>query len=214
MKQFAVIGLGRFGTSVAETLSRMGHDVLAIDIDTDKVNAIVDIVTHAVQVDALDEHSLRSLGIRNFDVVIVAIGEDIQSNILVTVMLKEMGVKTVVSKARTELHGRVLAKVGADKVVFPERDMGVRVARALVTANIVDQIELSPDYSIMELIAPERFVGKSIGESDVRLAHGVTILAIRRGKDIIISPGAHHVIGEGDILVVVGRNERLQRLEQ
>ncbi|RJX21981.1 MAG: TrkA family potassium uptake protein [Ammonifex sp.] len=214
MRQFAVIGLGRFGTSVAETLSRMGYDVLAIDVDVEKVNAVMDIVTHAVQVDALDEQALRSLGIRNFDVVIVAIGEDIQSNILVTVMLKEMGVKTVVAKARTELHGRVLAKVGTDKVVFPERDMGVRVARALVTANIIDQIELSPDYSIMELTTPQRFIGKSIGESAIRLAHGVTVLAIRRGENIIISPGAHHIMEEGDVLVVVGRNDRLQKLEQ
>ncbi|RPF46666.1 trk system potassium uptake protein TrkA [Thermodesulfitimonas autotrophica] len=214
MKQFAVIGLGRFGTSVAETLSRMGYDVLAVDVDAEKVNAVMDIVTHAVQVDALDEHALKSLGIRNFDVVIVAIGEDIQANILVTVMLKEMGVKTVVAKARTELHGRVLAKVGADKVVFPERDMGVRVARALVAANIVDQIELSPDYSLMELIAPREFVGKSIGEAAIRMKYGVTVLAIRRGDEIIISPGARHTVEEGDILVVVGRNDRLRRLEQ
>ncbi|MEW6771103.1 MAG: TrkA family potassium uptake protein [Bacillota bacterium] len=214
MKQFAVIGLGRFGMSVAETLTRMGYDVLAVDVDPEKVNLVMDTVTHAVQVDALDEHALKSLGIRNFDVVIVAIGEDIQANILVTVMLKEMGVKTVVAKARTELHGRVLAKVGADKVVFPERDMGVRVARALVAANIVDQIELSPDFSIMELIAPREFVGKSIGESAIRMKHGVTVLAIRRGQEIIISPGARQTVEEGDILVVVGRNDRLKRLEQ
>ncbi|MEW6193144.1 MAG: TrkA family potassium uptake protein [Bacillota bacterium] len=214
MKQFAVIGLGRFGMSVAETLTRMGYDVLAVDVDPEKVNLVMDTVTHAVQVDALDEHALKSLGIRNFDVVIVAIGEDIQANILVTVMLKEMGVKTVVAKARTELHGRVLAKVGADKVVFPERDMGVRVARALVAANIVDQIELSPDFSIMELIAPPEFVGKSIGESAIRMKHGVTVLAIRRGQEIIISPGARQTIEEGDVLVVVGRNDRLKRLEQ
>jgi len=214
MKQFAVIGLGRFGISVAETLSRMGYDVLAVDVDAEKVNAVMDVVTHAVQVDALDEHALKSLGIRNFDVVIVAIGEDIQANILVTVMLKEMGVKTVVAKARTELHGRVLAKVGADKVVFPERDMGIRVARALVAANIVDQIELSPDYSLMELIAPREFVGKSIGEAAIRMRYGVTVLAIRRGDEIIISPGARHTVEEGDILVVVGRNDRLRRLEQ
>lgn len=214
MKQFAVIGLGRFGTSVAETLARMGYDVLAVDINADRVNAVMDVVTHAVQVDALDEHTLRSLGIRNFDVVIVAIGEDLQANILLTVMLKEMGVKTVVAKARTELHGRVLAKVGADKVVFPERDMGVRVARALVAANIIDQIELSPDYSIMELIAPPEFIGKSIGESGVRMKYGVTVLAIRRGRDVIISPGARQTVEEGDILVVVGRNDRLSRLER
>jgi len=214
MRQFAVIGLGRFGQSVAITLAKMGYEVLAIDVDEEKVNEIVEHVTHAVQIDALDENALRAVGIRNFDVVIVAIGHDMQASILITVMLKEMGVREVVAKARTELHGRVLAKVGADKVVFPERDMGVRVARALVTKNILDQIELSPDYSILELVAPEEFVGKTLEESGIRLKHGVTVLAIRRGADIIISPGGKQVIEPGDILVTVGRNDRLKRLER
>lgn len=212
MKQFAVIGLGRFGTSVALTLSRMGFDVLAVDSNEEKVNNIMEHVTHAVQVDAMDEQALKALGIRNFDVVIVAIGQDVQSNILVTVMLKEMGVKMVVAKAVTELHGKVLERVGADKVVFPERDMGVRVAHALVSKNIMDQINLSPDYSIIELLAPERFTGKTLAEGAIRGKYGVTVLAIRRGNDVIISPGAKQVIEEGDVLVVVGRNERLKEL--
>ncbi|BAF60133.1 MAG: TrkA family potassium uptake protein [Pelotomaculum sp.] len=214
MKQFAVIGLGRFGRSVAVTLSKMGYDVLAIDSNEEKVNDIIEHVTHAVQVDAMDEQALKALGIRNFDVVIVAIGQDVQSNILITVMLKEMGVKKVVSKAVTELHGKVLEKVGADKVVFPERDMGVRVAHALVSKNILDQINLSPDYSIIELIAPEEFTGKTLGEGALRGKHGVTVLAIRRGSEIIISPGAKHMIEKGDVLVVVGRNDKLKNLEE
>lgn len=214
MRQFAVIGLGRFGQSVAITLARMGYEVLAIDTDEERVKEVMEHVTHAVQIDALDENALKSLGIRNFDVVIVAIGQDMQASILVTVMLKEMGVREVIAKARTELHGRVLAKVGADKVVFPERDMGIRVARALVTKNILDQIELSPDYSILELVAPEEFVGKTLEESAIRVKHGVTVLAIRRGSDVIISPGAKQVIEPGDILVTVGRNDRLKRLER
>lgn len=214
MRQFAVIGLGRFGASVAQNLARMGYDVLGIDVNEERVNNITDFITHAVQVDAMDEHALKSLGIRNFDVVIVAIGEDIQSNILVTVMLKEMGVNRVVSKAVTELHGKVLERVGADKVVFPERDMGVRVAHALVSKNILDQISISPDHSIVELIAPDEFVGKTLGEGGVRGKYGVTVLAIRRGNDIIISPGAKQMIEEGDLLVVLGRNERLKSLEE
>ncbi|MCL6638246.1 MAG: TrkA family potassium uptake protein [Firmicutes bacterium] len=214
MKQFAVIGLGRFGTSVALTLSKMGYDVLAVDTNEDKVNGIIEYVTHAVQVDAMDEQALKALGIRNFDVVIVAIGQDIQTNILVTVMLKEMGVKNVVSKAVTALHGKVLERVGADKVVFPERDMGVRVAHALVSRNIMDQISLSPDYSIVELVAPAEFVGKSLAESAVRMKHGVTVLAIRRGSEVIISPGAGQTVRDGDVLVVIGRNERLRNLEE
>ena len=214
MKQFAVIGMGRFGSSVATTLTKIGYDVLAIDSNEDKVNDIMDQVTHAVQADAMEEQALKDLGIRNFDVVIVAIGQDVQSNILVTVMLKEMGVKRVVAKALSELHGKVLAKVGADKVVFPERDMGVRVAHALVSHNILDQINLSPEYSIVELIATAEFIGKTLQESGIRMKHGVTVLAIRRGNDVIISPGAKQIVREADILVVVGRNDHLSSLEE
>jgi trk system potassium uptake protein TrkA len=214
MKQFAIIGLGRFGTSLALTLTRMGYDVLAVDTNEEKVNSIMDKVTHAVQVDAMDEQALKALGISNFDVVIVAIGQDIQANILVTVMLKDLGVKKVVSKAITELHGKVLERVGADKVVFPERDMGVRVAQALVSKNIMDQISLSPDYSIVELMAPEMLTGKTLEEGALRGEYGVTVLAIRRGNDVIISPGAMHVVSEGDILVVVGRNDKLRDFEE
>jgi len=214
MKQLAIIGLGRFGSSVALTLAKMGYDVLAVDTNEEKVNDIMGKVTQAVKVDAMDEQALKALGIRNFDVVIVAIGQDIQSNILVTVMLKDMGVKKVVAKAVTELHGKVLERIGADNVIFPERDMGVRVAHALVSKNILDQINLSPDYSIVELIAPEEFAGKTLVEADVRMKHGVTVLAIRRGNDVIISPGAKQVIESGDILVVVGREEKLRELEE
>ncbi|MGB9847072.1 MAG: potassium channel family protein, partial [Desulfotomaculales bacterium] len=151
MKQFAVIGLGRFGSSVARTLAQMGYEVLAVDSDDERVSAISDEVTYAVQVDAMEEEALKSLGLRNFDVVIVAIGQEVKASILVTVMLKEMGVSKVVAKANDELHGKVLQKVGADVVVFPERDMGVRLAHALVSRNIIDQIRLSPEYSIAEI---------------------------------------------------------------
>ncbi len=214
MKQFAVIGLGRFGRSIAVTLAKMGYDVLAIDTNEEKINNIIEYVTHAVQVDAMDEQAIKALGLRNFDVVIVAIGQDIQSNILVTVMLKEMGVKKVVAKAITELHVKVLERVGADKVVYPERDMGIRVAQALVSKNILDQINIHPDYSILELIAPQEMVGKSLAQSAIRMKHGVTVLAIRRGDHVIISPGAGQLIKEGDIMVIVGRNDKLRDLEE
>lgn len=214
MKQFAVIGLGRFGTSIAKTLSKIGYNVLAVDANEEKVNDIKDDVTYAVQVDAMDEQALMALGIRNFDVVIVAIGQDFQSSILVTVMLKDMGVKKVVAKAVTELHGKVLEKIGADSVIFPERDMGEKVAHALVSKNIIDQINLSPDYSIVEMTAPEIFIGLTLEKADIRLKHGVTVLAIRRGNDVIISPDAKHVINSGDILVVMGREDKLRILEE
>lgn len=213
MKQFAVIGLGRFGTSVAVTLTTMGYEVLAIDNDEDRVNGIVEEVTHAVQVDALDEHALKAVGIRNFDVVVVAIGHEVQASILVTVMLKEMGVGKVVAKAQTALHGKVLERVGADKVVYPERDMGVKVAHALVSKNIMDQISLSPEYSLVEMVAPPQFVNKTLVESGARQKYGVSILAIRRDKDMIISPNATQMIREGDVLVVIGKGEKLQKFD-
>lgn len=213
MKQFAVIGLGRFGTSLARTLVKMGHEVLAIDQDEKKVEGLAEEVTQAVQADALEDSTLKSLGIRNFDVVVVAIGQDIQSNILVTLMLKEMGVQKVVAKASTDLQGKVLEKIGADIVVFPERDMGERVAHWLVSKNIIDLINLSPDYSLVELSAPQEIVGKTLLESELRKKYGITLLAIRRGNDFIISPGARQVIEQGDILIVIGSNGRLKDLE-
>jgi len=213
-KSFAVIGLGRFGTSVAKTLSLMGHDVLAIDTDEERVQEVIDCVTHAVQVDALEEAALKSLGIRNFDVVIVAIGADIQASILTTVILKELGVKFVVAKAQNELHGKVLEKTGADRVVYPERDMGVRVAHHLVSTNVLDYIELSPNYSILEAVAPVDFIGRTLADIDLRAKYHVTLVAIKRGQDIIVAPLAEDVIQEGDILVTIGANKDLQNLER
>ncbi|WP_366922547.1 TrkA family potassium uptake protein [Metallumcola ferriviriculae] len=211
-KQFAVLGLGRFGSSVAETLTELGHEVLAIDIDETKVQHLADVVTHAVQADGMDEETLRSLGVRNFDVAVVAIGKDIQANILVTVILKELGVKYIVSKAQNELHGKVLERVGADKVVYPERDMGHRVANNLVSANVLDYIELAQDYSIMEIVAPGIAHGKSLGELNLRARHGVSVLAVKTGEKINVAPGADAIIKENDVLVVVGENRAIQNL--
>lgn len=213
-KQFVVIGLGRFGRSVAQTLCSLGYDVLAIDNHEERVQKMVDCVTHAVQADATDENALKSLGVRNFDVAVVAIGQDIQASILVTLLLKELGVGYVVAKAQNELHGKVLYKIGADKVVFPERDMGSRVARHLVAANIVDYIELAPDYSIVEIAAPPDFAGKNLRQLDLRAKYGLNVLAIKRGKQIKISPRAEDVIEPDDILVVVGENLAIRRLER
>jgi len=214
IKQYAVIGLGRFGTSVARTLTMMGHEVLAIDDDEERIQEIINEVTHAVQADAKDEQALKALGIRNFDVVIVAIGQDMQASILVTVLLKEMGVKYVVTKAQTELHGKVLTKVGADKVVYPERDMGARLAHSLVSSNVLDHIEISPDYSILEVVAPENLVGKTLKESGLRAKFGVTVLAIKRGNEIIVSPSPVDPILENDILVAIGENDNLRSIER
>ncbi|HHY92735.1 MAG TPA: TrkA family potassium uptake protein [Firmicutes bacterium] len=213
-RQFAVIGLGRFGSSVARTLFSMGYDVLALDVDEQRVQDLSKVVTHAVQGDAREEETLRAVGIRNFDVVIVAIGQDIQSSILITVLLKELGVKCVVAKAQNELHAKVLYKVGADKVVFPERDMGARLARNMVAANVLDYIQLSPDYSIVEIATSEAWQGKTLRELNLRARFGINVLAIKRDKALVVAPGADDVVEEGDVLVVVGSNANIDQLER
>ncbi len=214
MKQFVVIGCGRFGSSIASTLYKLGHDVLAIDKDEEVIRGMVDSVTHAVQVDATDESSLKSLGIRNFDVAVVSIGTNIQSSILITLMIKELGVELVVAKAQSDLHAKVLYKSGADRVVFPERDMGVRVAHNLVSSNILDYIELAPDYSIVEIASKEIWEGKTLLDLNFRGKYGLNVMAIKHGKEINISPRASEIITNEDILVVVGHNKDISELEK
>ena len=203
-KQFVVIGLGRFGESVAKTLYGLGHDVLAIDMDEDMVQEISDSVTHAVQMDATDESALRTLGLRNFDVAVVTIGSNIQASVMVTLLVKELGVKYIIAKGQSDLHAKVLYKIGADRVVLPEKDMGVRVAHNLVSASILDYIELSPDYSIMEMKALEEWNGKTLTELKLRSKYGINVMAIKKNDDINISPSADEIISADDIIVAIG----------
>jgi trk system potassium uptake protein TrkA len=212
MRQVAVIGLGRFGSSVARTLAQSGCEVLAVDADAERVKAIVEQVTEAVQADALDEGALKSLGLRNFEAVVVAIGHEVKASILVTVLLKEMGVPKIVAKAQDELHGKVLQKVGADIVVFPERDMGVRLAHTLLSRSIIDEIQLSTDYSIFELQAPTQFLDRSLKDLQLRQRFGMTVLAVRRGEGVVVSPDASFVLEHGDILVALGRADKIEKL--
>lgn len=213
-KQFAIIGLGRFGTSMASALHKMGYDVLAIDKDEQKVQEISDEVTHVVQADTTDEDALLALGIRNFDVVVVSIGEDIQANVLTTLQLKELGVPYIVAKARNPLHGKMLQKIGADRVVYPERDMAQRVAHNLISTNVLDYIELSPKFSIAEINAPRFLIGKSLAEADIRVKYGINVVAIKREDALIVPPLPSEKIRETDIIVVVGSNDGVQRLEE
>jgi trk system potassium uptake protein TrkA len=213
-KQFAVIGLGRFGSSLATYLAKMGYDVLAVDESEERVQNVAHAVTHAVSADSTDEEALRAIGIRNFDVVVVAIGQDIQASILTTLILKDMGVPYIIAKAQNELHGKVLNKIGADKVVFPERDMGLRVAHHLVSPNILEHIELSPDFSIVEMIAPAEMIGKNLKQLDIRAKYNCNVLAVKRNGQMNITPNADEPLAEGDVLVIVGRNDQLNRLEQ
>lgn len=213
-KQYAIIGMGRFGSSVAYALSEMGYDVLAIDANEQRVQEVSEMVTHAVSADSTDEEALRALGIRNFDVVVVAIGEDIQASILTTLILKDMGVPVLLAKAKNELHGKVLQKIGADKVIYPERDMGLRVAHHLTSPNILDYIELSQDYSIFEMQAPRFMIGRNLKELDIRAKYGCNVLGIRREKEMNISPHPEDLIETGDVLIIVGHKNDLLRLEQ
>lgn len=213
-KQFAVIGMGRFGSSVAKTLSELGFEVLAIDSSEQRTQEVSNFVTHAVQADSTDEEALRSLGLNNFDIVVVAIGQDIQASILTTIIVKELGVPRVIVKAQTELQGKVLKKVGADKIIYPERDMGQRVAHHLVSSNIIDFIELSDDYSIIEMTPSSQMIGKNLRDLDIRARFGCNVMGIKTNDKMNIAPNSHDTIKEEDILVIVGKNSDLQHLEK
>ncbi len=210
---FAVIGMGRFGSNVVRTLHEMGHQVLAMDKDEDALERVRDYATHSVQIDATDPEALRAVGITNFDAVIVSIGADVQESILTTLLLKEMGVKKVVSKAVNELQGRVLEKVGADRVVRPERDMAIRVARSLASRNVVDMLELSPSYLVEEVSVGDKLSGRSLSDLDLRTRFGVNVLLIKRDSQILITPTPETQLQVGDVLVVVGEKQGLSRLE-
>jgi trk system potassium uptake protein TrkA len=213
-KQFAIIGLGRFGASVATTLFRLGYEVLAVDSNEERVQKFSDEVTHVVQADTTDENALKAVGIRNFDVVVVAIGEDVQANVLTTLLLKEMGVPYIVAKARNALHGKMLEKIGADRVVYPERDMGQRVAHNLVSTNVLDYIELSPDLSLVEVTAPKMLMGQSLAEANLRAKYGINVVAVKRGDEIIVPPLPSEKIAEKDILIIVGGTTGIKQLEE
>ncbi|OLN22353.1 potassium transporter Trk [Domibacillus antri] len=213
-KEFVVIGLGRFGGSICRELSEQGMEVMAIDIDEDRVNEFASIASHAVVADTTDESVLKSLGIRNFDHVIVAIGDDIQSSILTTLMLKEVGVKKVTAKAQNDYHEKVLIKIGADQVVHPERDMGRRIANNIVSNNVLDYLELSDEHSIVEIVANESLAGNTLIDLDIRARYGINIVAIKRGKEILVSPQAAEPILLKDILIVIGADKDIDRFEK
>jgi trk system potassium uptake protein len=212
--QYAVIGLGRFGSSLATTLHQAGNEVLAIDRNEERIEEYKDHVTYAVVADSTDEEALKRVGIRNFDAVIVAIGDDIQASILTVLILKELEVKKVVAKAINKRHGQVLYKVGADWVVFPERDMGERVATQLMSPNVLDYIELAKDYSIKEVKVPPSMIEKNLRELNLRARFNITVIAIISDEKVSISPSPDRIIKEGDILVVIGENKDLDRFEK
>ncbi|KAB7669316.1 potassium channel family protein [Bacillus sp. B1-b2] len=213
-KAFAIIGLGRFGGSICKELTELGMEVMAIDKSEEKVNEYANLVSHAVVGNSVDESVLKSLGIRNFDHVIVAIGEDIQASILTTLMLKELGVSHITVKAQNDYHEKVLKKIGADAIVHPERDMGKRIAHNIVSNNVLDYLELSDEHSIVEIKASHKLDGRSILDLDIRARYGITIVAIKREQEIMVSPQATELIKENDILIVIGADSDITRFEK
>ncbi|MEK4148555.1 MULTISPECIES: potassium channel family protein [Robertmurraya] len=213
-KEFAVIGLGRFGGSIVRELAEEGMEVMAIDTKEDRVNEFSMIASHAVMGDTTDESVLKGLGIRNFDHVIVAIGDNIQASILTTLMLKELGVKHITVKAQNDYHEKVLLKIGADTVVHPERDMGKRIAHKMVSNSVLDYLELSDEHSIVEIVAGGALIGHTILELDIRAKYGINIVAIKRGNDINVSPQANEVILQNDVLIVIGADSDIHRFQK
>jgi len=214
MKSYVVIGLGRFGAEVARCLYGLGCEVLAVDNHSDLVQQISAEVTHAVVADARDKEALRALDIREFDCAVIAIGGSLADSVLATMNVKELGVPKVVCKAHDETHRQVLRKLGADRVVIPEQEQAARLARSLSSRNVLDYIEISEEYGIIEVPSPRSWVGKSLKELNVRAKLGLNILAVKQGQKINVSPAADYSIGEADILVALGDTAALEKVQK
>lgn len=215
MKTFGVIGLGRFGVSVTVQLFKMGYEVLAIDKNMDRVNAIADYATTAVCGDSKDETVLKNIGIKNCDCVIVAIGNDLTDSILTTLLLKEFGVKQIVCRARDNQHKKVLKKIGADNVVIPEQETGIKTAISLVSGRLIDMIDLSDEFGIADSVVPAEWIGKSINELSVRKRYGINIVAVKSQNDendVNISPSPEYIFKDKDIVVLVGKTHVINEI--
>lgn len=210
-KSFIIIGLGRFGQSTARMLTTLGHEVLAVDKRADRVSAVKDSVLHAVQADTTDERAVAQLGIRNFDCVVICIGDDIRASVLATVLCREMGAKKIVAKAQDDLHQKLLIKTGADRVVQPEHDGGIRLARSLVSDGVLDALDLSEEYSIHEVVVPRDWVGHSLAQIDVRNRYGVSIIALRRDGHVTVNINPNDPFHKDDSIYLLGDDASLDR---
>ncbi|MCL2843108.1 MAG: TrkA family potassium uptake protein [Oscillospiraceae bacterium] len=207
IKSFLVIGMGRFGTSVAKELCELGHEVLAVDNHEVNIENVQDTVTHAVIADATEERTLKSLGIRNYDAVIVSIGQDLASSVLITLAVKELGAAQIVCKARDEQHRKILEQIGADRVIIPEEESGAKLALQVSEENIIDSLEVSETFGILEINLPTRWAGKRIRQIDIRRKYACFVAAVKKagaGDTVIVSPGPDYVFEVGDILVLLG----------
>jgi len=214
MKQYAVIGCGLFGASIAKTLHELGNEVLVIDKSEELIQSISEYVTHAIVADATDENTMKAIGLNNFDVVAIAVGTDIQSSVLITLIVKEFGVEQIIVKANDDLHAKALLKLGADKVVFPERDMGKRLAYNLNAVNleVIDFIDISGGHQIVEIEPPEGWLEMSIKDLDIRNKHGLNIVSIKDENDNIIIPGGDTVIKSSHVLYILGDTEDIKKI--
>jgi trk system potassium uptake protein TrkA len=208
-KEFIVIGLGRFGGGLAQTLVGMGHEVLGVDADGKLVQEFSGVLTHVVEADSTDVRAMRQLGADEFETAVVAIGTDVEASILTTSVLSDLGLRRVVAKAVTEAHGRILERVGAHRVVFPERDMGVRVGHSLA-GSILDYFELDPGFAIVETRAPRELAGKTLADAEVRKRYGITVVCIKPEGGSFTYATPETVVSEGDILVVAGEKRRAE----
>jgi trk system potassium uptake protein TrkA len=211
-RTFGVIGLGRFGYHVARTLAQGGAEVIACDVDEEKVREVSEYVSLAYVLDATDAKALKESGIANVDTAVVSIGENIEASILIVVQLKELGVKEIVAKAVNPLHGKVLEKLGVDRVVYPEKEMAIRVAHSLLAGEFIEEIPIGEKHSLFELKAFDFMLGKTLRELDIRRRFGVSVLAIKRGENLIVNPMGDEKILPGDILVVLGTTEQLSSM--
>ena len=225
-KQIGIIGLGIFGQNVVKALSDQKCEIIAIDMNEGKINDVSEYLNKVVVGDASDEKVLRQLGFQDFDEVIVAIGENLEASILITMILKNIGAKKVVVKANSSLHAEVLIKIGADKIVFPERDEAQKLAKSLIASNIIDVINFSDTYTLAEIKAPKKFTGQTLIDSNIRNKFGLNVVAIRRKvpivndngdtdfkEDLNISPIADDMIEEGDSLLIIGENEKIEKFK-
>lgn len=210
----AVIGLGRFGATVAKTLSAQGHEVLGVDINEETVQRISPYVTHAVVADTSDEDALRALSLNQFDDVVIGIGDNVQGNLMTAMLVKEIGAKYIVAKAQSTLQGRLLEKIGVDLVIYPESDMALRVAQMLVREHVIDYLQLSKDIGLVEMETPAFLQGKTLIEANIRAKYNVNVVAIKRNNDVLAPPDPNDPLRGTDTLMIIGRDPDITRLEE
>ena len=213
-KSFLVFGLGRFGSSLARSLCEQGQQVMAIDSNEENVQDIAPYVTEAIQLDATDEVALATLDVNSFDGAAVSIGQNVRDSVLICVLLKEMGIPYLIAKANDELHAKVLRKIGVDRVVFPERDMGERVAKSMITSGVVDLMQLGDDFQIVEIRTPDKWAGNTLVGLNVRRKYGISILAVHRGSSYLVSPSADLQLEADDTLLVLGKEDDIEDLNE